>query len=135
MVTFIIKMIDNLIELIKAVSTIPAGLKCETRSTFSHCSCLSRSVALLQYLKLQVCNVAKDVCHVCGGSSGCKFLPLYTSTLLLDRVSQNKIYFYGKSFSLIIRNEIFSFDSFLFLINSFSIWMILSFSHLLFLLL
>jgi hypothetical protein len=45
----------------------------------------------------------KDVCHVCdaslvrmsvtsvggGAGGGCKFLPLNTSTLLLDRVSQN----------------------------------------------
>jgi hypothetical protein len=34
-----------------------------------------------------------DVCHVCGGAGESKFLPLYTSTLLLDRVSQ-KNYMY-----------------------------------------
>ncbi len=37
----------------------------------------------------------KNVCHVCGGGGGgggSKFLPLYTSTLLLDRVSQNTFF-------------------------------------------
>ncbi len=46
-------------------------------------------------------SVVMSVTSVGGrGYSGCKFLPLYTSTLLLDRVSQ-KVTIYIIQFSLI----------------------------------
>ncbi len=38
---------------------------------------------------------------------GCKFLPLYTSTLLLDRVSQNKCIELGSTENFGLPNELF----------------------------
>jgi hypothetical protein len=53
--------------------------------------CQSRSVTVYNVVPVTICDTALRLSvTVCGGGpgGGSKFLPLYTSTLLLDRVSQ-----------------------------------------------
>jgi hypothetical protein len=53
---------------------------------------VKHDIAAVASCKTKQCNkfsFSANVCHGLWGGSGFKFLPLYTSTLLLDRVSQN----------------------------------------------
>ncbi len=57
---------------------------------------MKHDIAAVASHKTKQCNkfsFSTNVCHGLCGGSGSKFVPLYTSTLLLDRVSQKNLLF------------------------------------------